>query len=144
VEGLFTVATMIVFGWWIYAAGRRLVEAGVHDLAFTPAARIWWFLVPLANLVMPFQGMRELYNASRGDQPYDQTPTLVVAWWTLYLANSIVAYVAVVVAGDAVLTAGLIRAGLNVAVGIAAILLVRRIAVGQSRLFAGNLAQVFA
>jgi len=38
---VFKIATMVVFGWWIYAAGANLVIADVDDLDFTPGSRIW-------------------------------------------------------------------------------------------------------
>ncbi|WP_163360139.1 DUF4328 domain-containing protein, partial [Enterobacter hormaechei] len=63
---IWTLLTMCVFAWWIFRAGKNLVALGYVSLAFTPAVRIWWFLVPLANLVIPYHGMRELWNASHG------------------------------------------------------------------------------
>ena len=35
------IATMIVFGRWIYVAGSNLVAVGTEDLRFTPGSRIW-------------------------------------------------------------------------------------------------------
>ncbi|WP_171012468.1 MULTISPECIES: DUF4328 domain-containing protein [unclassified Sphingomonas] len=82
---IWTLLTMCVFAWWIFRAGKNLVALGYVSLAFTPAVRIWWFLVPLANLVIPYHGMRELWNASHGKADLGETPPLVAIWWGLWL-----------------------------------------------------------
>ena len=74
---IFRLATVVMFCCWIYIAGRNLVAADVDDLDFTPGARIWWFAVPFANLVKPFQGMRELWNASRNVWPVETNNAIV-------------------------------------------------------------------
>ena len=71
------IATLIVFGRWIYVTGRNLVQLGVTGLQFTPASRIWWFFVPFANLIKPVEGIRELWNASHGNAEYAQNNLIV-------------------------------------------------------------------
>lgn len=83
---LLLFVTMIVFGIWIYRAGKNLVAEGCERLEFTPAARIWWFAVPFANLIMPYRGMRELWNASRGQPFYGKDQPILIVWWAIWLA----------------------------------------------------------
>lgn len=140
----FYLLTLIVFGRWIYVAGRNLVLAGLDGLQFTPASRIWWFAVPFANFVKPFQGMRELWNASHGAD-YATNRWLVSSWWALWLGNGITAYLAGRFGaedGGFLLMleslSGLILAGI-------AITLVRQISAAQLRLStAPDLTEVFA
>lgn len=87
-EMIFTILTMIVFATWILLAGQNLMAAGCHDLEFTPASRVWWFAVPIANLFKPFQGMRELWNASHEQWPHDANQTLVSVWWAMWLLKN--------------------------------------------------------
>ncbi len=87
---VFRLLTFVAFGRWIYMAGRNLVEAGYQDLEFTPGSRIWWFAVPFANLVKPYQGMRELWNASHGEGDYTTGNGLVGAWWALWLLHGFI------------------------------------------------------
>lgn len=145
-EGVFKLVVMIVFARWIYVAGRRLVEAGFDGLEFTPASRIWWFAVPFANLVKPFQGMRELHNASVGVWAYDRNDALVSGWWALWLINGVAAYAILLVTGlePQSLGAIAISAALDMVVGALAIVLVLRIASAQARLPEERLADVFA
>lgn len=138
----FSILTMIFFACWMVRAGRNLEIAGLGELEFTPAARIWWFAVPFANLVKPFQGMRELWNASRGIWPYDTSESLIGIWWALWLARGFIGWITLR-AGSGV-TPLLIQSASDIAVGIAAILLIRGITAGQRNLDAESLNEVFA
>ena len=86
------LATLIVFGRWIYVTGRNLVQLGVTGLQFTPASRIWWFFVAFANLIKPVEGIRELWNASHGNAEYAQNNLIVTCWWILWIFNAIAVY----------------------------------------------------
>jgi hypothetical protein len=140
-----TLLTWILFGRWIYLAGHNLVEAGYHDLEFTPAARIWWYAVPLACLVKPFQGMRELWNASHGNRDYSsETAPLVAIWWALWLLSGFVGYGLRIFASQSGLTWSWIEVALELALAIVAIMMIRRIAEAQTQLSDPRLADVFA
>jgi len=87
---LLLFVTTIMFAIWIYRAGKNLVAAGYEGLEFTPAARIWWFAVPFANFIMPYRGMRELWNASRGEAFHGKDPPVLIAWWAAWLSQGLV------------------------------------------------------
>ena len=141
----FKFLTMIVFCRWIYVAGRNLVEAGMDELDFTPASRIWWFIVPVASLFKPFQGMRELWNASRNIWPHGTNETLVSVWWGLWLLNGVVGYfVAVMDEGRSSLTGIMISSAVGVVVAAVAIVMIRGIARGQEQFAGSELSEVFA
>lgn len=136
--------TWILFGRWIYLAGCNLVEAGYQNLEFTPAARIWWYLVPLACLYMPFQGMRELWNASHGNNDYSsETAPLVATWWALWLLSGVIGYGFRIFANQSGLTWSWIEVVLDLALAIVAIAMIRRIAEAQTQLSDPQLAEVF-
>ena len=140
-----TLATYLVFAFWLHRAGANLVAAGHDALEFTPASRIWWFAVPFANLVKPYQGMRELYNASRGHWPYDLGAPVVATWWALWLGNGIASWL-ILRAQIVPLTMTLLwaLAALKVARAAAAILIVVRVSRAQAGLAAAPLGEVFA
>ncbi len=138
--------TMLIFGYWIYAAGRNVTDAGVAELKFTPAARIWWFAVPFANFVMPFQGMRELWNASHGEPRLETNHWLVSSWWALWLINNVTANLGgILTRGEqsgTMLSWAIAATGAPLAV--VAIVLVRSIAAAQQRAGPQELIKVFA
>ncbi len=141
----FTLLTFVVFGIWIYVAGRNLRAAGFEDLAFSPASRIWWFAVPFANLVMPYHGMRELWNASHGNSDYTENQGLVGTWWALWLGGNLAITLSGFMAGQGGGIAPLwIAAAIGLAQAAVAILLIRGIAAAQANLDADSLEEVFA
>jgi hypothetical protein len=141
----FKLATMILFSRWIYVAGKNLIAADVPDLEFTPGSRIWWFAIPIASLFKPYQGMRELWNASHDVVPYDINDNLVAAWWALWMlslfAGSAFGLASGSDSGSVLLWAG---CALDVVLGVVAILVIRGIAEAQVNLDGANLAEVFA
>lgn len=82
---LWSLLTMIAFCWWVYRAGGNLAALGYDRPEYSPAARAGWFFVPFANLVIPYFGMRELWNASHGKVQLTQNVPLVTAWWGIWL-----------------------------------------------------------
>lgn len=141
----FKILTMIVFARWIYVAGRNLVEAGMDELDFTPAARIWWFFVPVASLFKPFQGMRELWNASRNVWPHDTNESLVSVWWGLWLLANFIGYFVAVLSQEGQGLLGLwLSCAAEIAVAVVAIVMIRGIARGQEQLGGSELSEVFA
>jgi hypothetical protein len=142
---LLKFATYFAFGVWIYRAGNNLLAAGFADLAFTPASRIWWFAVPFANLVKPYQGMLELWNASHGESDYTIGHALVGVWWALWLANGMLALIVLRGAGPDSGTGPLwLQSAGDVAVAIVGLALIRRIAQAQTNLASGELIEVFS
>lgn len=138
---ILSFATVVVFCVWIHRAGKNLVDAGLDALEFTPASRIWWFFVPFANLVKPFQAMRELWNASHGTWPYDTGQSLVTTWWVLWLINGTLSNVAMRTGLPNFLWAS---AMVGVASAVFAVMLIRAIADAQSTLDGQAFAEVFA
>ncbi len=135
----FHYLTMIVFSVWIYQAGANLVAAGFEDLEFTPGSRIWWFAIPIASLFKPFQGMRELWNASHGNSHYDDNNGLVTAWWTLWLSANLGYYFFNLAAGpETGLTALWVLSAVGIALAAVAIRMIHDIAQAQGRILSGD------
>lgn len=91
------VAALLVTGilWlmWQHRAQKILGRLQEEPLRFSPGAAAGWWLVPIANLVMPFRTMSELYrgsadptsSTSRGAGPR----LLLVIWWLMFVSTSI-------------------------------------------------------
>lgn len=82
---------------WIYRAHHNLEELGHSGLEFTPGWSVGWFFVPFANLVMPFQAMRELWNLSCGTEG-SGTPILPL-WWGCFLSGGLAMSLASLIGG---------------------------------------------
>ncbi len=143
---IFKLATMVLFAVWIYFAGANLREADVDDLEFSPASRIWWFFVPVASLFKPFQGMRELWNASLNRWPHDENAAVVTIWWVTYLLTSFAALFVIYsgqVAGTH-LTALWVQSLTAMVRAVFAIIILRGVATAQRRFDGSSLSEVFA
>jgi hypothetical protein len=85
------LASVVVISLWIHRAHANLFAAGIEYLDFTPGWSIGWFFVPIANLWLPFQAMRELWHASHGarDTFTARAPGIMTAWWTAWIVGNI-------------------------------------------------------
>ena len=84
---VFSLASWITVGAWIYRAHANLRAADFPSLEYSPVWAIGWYAIPIANLFKPFQAMRELWFASHGAvADYEQSaPPLLWAWWISWL-----------------------------------------------------------
>ena len=98
--GLFFVLSAVPVAGWIYRAHANLRDAGVGELHYSPGWSVGSFFVPLVNLVVPFQAMRELYNRSHGEGPWQAASAVedVTSWWSCQIAATVVSTVAALVA----------------------------------------------
>ncbi|WEK46634.1 MAG: DUF4328 domain-containing protein [Candidatus Andeanibacterium colombiense] len=89
--GLSYLVSVVFVAMWIHRAHANLFAAGLHDLEYTPGWSVGWFFIPFANLIKPFQAMRELWNASYGaDNSFgSETPSAVGSWWACFIAGNI-------------------------------------------------------
>ena len=90
------IATATLWFIWSFRCNRNLRALGFDLLEFTPGATVWWWFVPFANLVRPYQIMRELLlgsvAASRGETGLigASSSRAVGLWWTFYLLGNLV------------------------------------------------------
>jgi hypothetical protein len=93
--GLVILVVFLVSGilWlvWQHRGHANLYAAGVDRLRITPGWAVGWWFVPFANLVKPFQSVRELWKASDGSPQWWETKTSPVIgwWWAGYLVFNI-------------------------------------------------------
>ena len=144
--------TVPLFLFWIYRIQVNTFALGIFDLRYTPAWAVGWCFVPIANLWMPYQVMRELWCANRnpGGWQYDSANRLLILWWLLWLASMIYVRFSVNYAPqDALLTLMSdtklegVRAAFGVASAIASLILVTSLHQHQVRAASQTLAHVF-
>lgn len=90
------IVSVILVAMWIHRAHANLHHVGIEGLEFTPGWAVGWYFIPFANLIKPFQAMRELWNASMGhsDSFSEPAPDEVKYWWGLWIAGNILSNVA--------------------------------------------------
>jgi hypothetical protein len=86
----FWVSGVIVLR-WIYR-----VNANAHGFAdgmsVSPGWNVGWFFVPVANLIKPFQGVRETWQVSQGSPNWqdEPVPALLRWWWACWLITNFI------------------------------------------------------
>jgi len=60
-------------------------------LTQTPGKALLFYFVPFVNLVLPYRGMRELWQASHSPSGWREqpVPALVPVWWTFWLVTNV-------------------------------------------------------
>jgi len=91
------VLTVIVFLIWEHRAYSNLSPLRAEDLDSTPGWAVGWWFVPFANLVKPYQVMKEIWIES--DPEYDEelghlastmsAPAIFGFWWALWILYNI-------------------------------------------------------
>ena len=74
---------------WLYRAYRNLSALGVGETRDSPASAVAWFLVPVANWLLTYLVLRDLWELSDRSDPHRLDagrPVLVAAWWLFWAA----------------------------------------------------------
>jgi hypothetical protein len=87
-RSLVIVGTMTLFVTWTYRTNGNIHALGGQGIQFTPRWAVAWYLVPIANLWMPYQVMSEIWRVSRDPTapPSEMTSRLLQWWWLCWLA----------------------------------------------------------
>ena len=96
------MASVVLVTMWIHCAHANLREIGMEGLEFTPGWAVGWYFIPIANLIKPYQAMRELWNASFGESDgyANEAPPLVKLWWGCWIVCNILSNVSEIFAPD--------------------------------------------
>ncbi|WP_442679478.1 DUF4328 domain-containing protein [Sphingomonas sp. ASY06-1R] len=89
------IATVIIVGRWIYMASAN-AHTIAPDLQIKAGWAVGWYFIPVANLFKPFQGMKEIWLASRFGLNWQShtAPSHLRAWWAMWLITNIVGNIA--------------------------------------------------
>ncbi|MDQ1558239.1 MAG: hypothetical protein QOD32_1299 [Pyrinomonadaceae bacterium] len=97
------IATAAAFLMWMHRAYRNLPALGARRLDTTPGWAVGYFFIPFANLVKPFQVVREIWHGSTprgggssfdgrdnfGGFPSSGTPALIGWWWAFWIIANV-------------------------------------------------------
>lgn len=72
---------------WLYRGNANVRALGATGLKFSPGWMVGWYFVPIANLWKPYQGMKELWQASTNQKawPGSFVPSVLGWWWAFFL-----------------------------------------------------------
>lgn len=143
--GYIGMAIFVVYGIcfliWVHRANVNASVLSDEAMEFSPGWAVGWFFVPIANLWKPFHVVKEIYFRSRPPDAsaVPSNPTLVGAWWALWLTDGFLGQLAFRMNMNAEELDVLIRASkvgmlsdvMGIPEGIVALVLVSRICAMQ-------------
>jgi hypothetical protein len=98
IQILAVLATGIVWVCWQHRAQANLRPLGVPDPTFSPGWVVGWWFIPIANFVMPYRTMAELW---KGSGPHhgiawrtESITPLIPVWWGAWVVSQILDRVA--------------------------------------------------
>ena len=100
-SGLFIVLLLYLFlmlvsyvllSKWFYTSCKLNHLNGVKGLETSPRWAWAWYLIPIANLVKPYQSLEETYKASFQKEAWEEihAPWVFPIWWMSFLASNII------------------------------------------------------
>lgn len=102
------LAEAVLFFVWLYRVQSNLMSLDNEQLEFTPGWAVGWFFIPFANLVKPYQVVREVWRASDprtlGYEPAGwatvSSAVLVGWWWAFHLILAFASRIVAALAGN--------------------------------------------
>lgn len=92
------VAGVVFFMMFIFRCAKNCRALGAENMEMSPGWCVGWFFIPIANLFMPYKGVKEIYMAS--DPKSDAVSwkrvavsSLLPAWWAFWIISNIVSQV---------------------------------------------------
>ncbi len=97
-DALFFIYTAVVFIVWMRHAYRNIMQPDIVDLRYSRGWTIGAFLIPLANVVLPYLVMREIWQCSsalsripiEGNWQMEKQPLPLRLWWPLTIAGFLI------------------------------------------------------
>lgn len=82
--------TVVVFGSWIVRAHKNVRALGADGLRETPGWAVGSFFFPILNLWVPYQAMRDLWQASHNPRSWKDAgvDAILPEWWTLWIVSN--------------------------------------------------------
>jgi hypothetical protein len=96
------IGVIVLFLIWLHRAFKNLPALKAQNTEFSPGWAVGWWFVPFANLVKPFQAMKELWRES--DPEFDEdagflssavgAPAFFGFWWAFWIISNILGRIA--------------------------------------------------
>ncbi len=85
------IVTMVIFLVWVFMSSRNAHALGARGMEYSPGWTVAWFFIPIANLWVPYKGVKEIFQASdpahTDDWHHSETPFTLPIWWALNICS---------------------------------------------------------
>lgn len=80
-RGLVLIAFFVLLLVWVFRSYHNLNAFKLHGLQWSPAMAVIWFLIPAANLIMPYYVLDDIF---KGSDPQADVPGKRLKWQDTY------------------------------------------------------------
>ncbi len=80
------IVNIVLFARLVYRANRNVRALGVREPRYKPAAMVWWFFIPIANLFKPFDAFKDVYLCSFPAHEKAELHPILGTWWAFWIA----------------------------------------------------------
>lgn len=89
VQFLGFLAAGVVVLFWIHRATTNVLAMGAQGLPTGPRLAVASYFIPIANLILPYQSMRDIVKASTEPRDWEivATPAVLGWWWAFWLLS---------------------------------------------------------
>ncbi|MEM7661333.1 MAG: DUF4328 domain-containing protein [Pseudomonadota bacterium] len=82
------LTTVVAYGIFYHRAMRNLHNLRSPDAEMAPAGMWAWYIVPIASLWKPFEGVLQVWRGSMTASGQDpRVPAMIGFWWTFWIAG---------------------------------------------------------
>lgn len=83
--------TIVLFMVWTFNVTKNARELTSDGSNFSPGWSVGWYFIPFANLVKPYQIMRNVWNASVDPSDWENKAGagVVKFWWTMWILTTV-------------------------------------------------------
>lgn len=90
--GIAGMAAFVVNAMWIYRASTNAAAIMPDTNRISPGWSVGWFIVPIANLWMPFRAIKQIWISSMNPTAHlgDAAPGFFYVWWIAWVITDII------------------------------------------------------
>lgn len=79
--------SLVLFLVWTFVTRRNVTYLGARNLRFGVGGAVGWYFVPICNLWMPYEVLRETFRFSNPQKYGFAMPSIVSIWWSLGVSS---------------------------------------------------------
>jgi hypothetical protein len=80
------ILSVVFFCLWTHRVVANSYAFGGRYNEITPGWAVGWYFIPFANLVKPYQALKEAWQSTHDDAA---VPAVMPAWWGLWIVSNI-------------------------------------------------------
>ncbi len=93
--GIIGLVTIVLFVIWCYRANANARALGATGMTYTPGWSVGWWFIPFANLIVPYFVVKEFYKAGKNPSNWQtkECDMIVHVWFGSWLGSILIGWV---------------------------------------------------